>query len=79
MTSKGQITIPVGVRRELGLVAGDRVRFLRKGKRVLIEPVVELPLKSMFGVLKAPRGRGIVDVDVALANRTGGRSKRAAR
>ncbi len=28
LTSKGQITIPVGIRRQLGLDAGDRVEFV---------------------------------------------------
>ncbi|HWE85973.1 MAG TPA: AbrB/MazE/SpoVT family DNA-binding domain-containing protein [Terracidiphilus sp.] len=30
VTSKGQVTLPVEIRRELGLKAGDRVRFVKK-------------------------------------------------
>ena len=79
LTRKGQVTIPVGVRRELGLKPGDKVRFVRAGKRVTIEAVVEPPLDSLFGVLKAPRGRGIADVDAALADAAVGKRKRSSR
>lgn len=67
LTSKGQVTVPARIRHELGLKPGDRVRFVRNGKRVLIEAVVEEPLDSLFGLLKAPAGRGIADVDAAAA------------
>lgn len=37
VTSKGQITIPIEVRKKLGLKAGDRVRFVegRNGEFIL--------------------------------------------
>lgn len=66
LTSKGQVTIPVGMRRALGLEPGDKVRFTRKGERIVIEAVREPPIASVFGVLKAPAGRSLPDVDVAL-------------
>lgn len=68
LTNKGQVTIPVKVRHELGLKPGDKVRFVRRGTRFFIEPAVEPPIESVFGSLKAPRGRGIADVDAALAD-----------
>ena len=37
LTSKHQTTIPVEIRRVLGLKAGDRVAFAVKGKTVTIE------------------------------------------
>lgn len=67
MTSKGQVTIPAELRRDLGLKPGDKVRFIKRGTKVSIEAVVEPPIDSIFGLLKAPRGRGISDVDAALA------------
>ena len=36
MTSKGQITVPVSIRRMLGLETGDRVFFYLKDNRVVI-------------------------------------------
>ncbi|HET9033608.1 MAG TPA: AbrB/MazE/SpoVT family DNA-binding domain-containing protein [Dokdonella sp.] len=67
MTSKGQVTIPAELRRDLGLKPGDKVRFVKRGSKISIEAVVEPPIDSVFGLLKAPRGRGIADVDAALA------------
>jgi AbrB family looped-hinge helix DNA binding protein len=38
ITRKGQITIPVEVRRSLGLKEGDRVTFILEGKEVRLQP-----------------------------------------
>ncbi len=75
MTSKGQVTIPAELRRDLGLKPGDKVRFIKRGSKVSIEAVVEPPIDSIFGLLKAPRDRGISDVDAALAALATGSSK----
>ncbi len=37
MTSKGQITIPVTVRKLLGLKDGDKVIFVQEGKNIIIQ------------------------------------------
>ena len=34
ITSKGQVTIPKAVRDELGLRKGDKVNFVKEGRRV---------------------------------------------
>jgi AbrB family looped-hinge helix DNA binding protein len=36
LTSKGQITIPIGVRRKLSLGKGDKVIFIEQGENFLI-------------------------------------------
>lgn len=38
VTSKGQITLPVALRRKLGVKAGDSVVFKTKGKDVVMVP-----------------------------------------
>ncbi|MGH2533563.1 MAG: AbrB/MazE/SpoVT family DNA-binding domain-containing protein [Thermomicrobiales bacterium] len=38
VTSKGQTTIPVEVRRELGISAGGRVAWAREGDHVVLRP-----------------------------------------
>jgi len=47
VTSKGQITIPKKVRKELGLKAGKKVVFILEGKRVIVLPKVKDPLKRL--------------------------------
>ena len=36
VTSKGQVTIPVDVRRKLGIKEGDKVLFIEEGERVFL-------------------------------------------
>jgi AbrB family looped-hinge helix DNA binding protein len=37
ITSKGQITIPIGIRKALGLKDGDKVIFFEQGGKVVME------------------------------------------
>jgi AbrB family looped-hinge helix DNA binding protein len=46
VTSKGQITIPVAIRRELGLREGSKVLFFNKGEDIVIQNSVALALKK---------------------------------
>jgi AbrB family looped-hinge helix DNA binding protein len=36
LTSKGQVTVPLEVRRRLGLRPGDRVEFVTEGERTVV-------------------------------------------
>ncbi|RMG05188.1 MAG: AbrB/MazE/SpoVT family DNA-binding domain-containing protein [Nitrospirae bacterium] len=47
VTAKYQITIPVNVRKELGIVPGSEVDFAREGDRyvLVVNPVEELKKK----------------------------------
>ena len=67
VTSKGQVTIPKEVRRELGIRQGSRISFrVTKGKaelRVLHRRAE--PVASGFGMLKARRRHLPADFDVA--------------
>lgn len=61
ITSKGQVTIPAALRRKLRMQPGGKVRFVPKGKQVLLEAVQEEPIDTLFGLLRAPKGRSIPD------------------
>lgn len=57
VTARGQITLPAELRREMGIGAGDKVRFVRKGSQVLLElcrpaelPAQELEECMLFGM-----------------------------
>lgn len=53
ISSKGQVTIPIDVRRQLGLNAGDTITFVATDDgKVEIRPV-RFTLESVFGSVKA--------------------------
>lgn len=66
VTSKGQITVPANLRKELDMLPGSKVRFVRKGSSVLIERVMEPDVSSLFGVLKRSKGHGAKNLDEAI-------------
>lgn len=55
MTSKGQITVPADIRKELGLKAGDRVDFRlnQRTKRYEFVPMTK-SIKSLYGMFHVP-------------------------
>lgn len=55
VTSKGQITIPVEIRKKLGIHTEDTVDFVLEGDRVLLVPVKNL--RDLRGAVKA-KGKG---------------------
>jgi antitoxin PrlF len=70
MTSKGQVTIPIEVRTELGLKAGDQMSFVKdeQGRFVLFPKNGSVKrLKGMFG--KSSRTISIEEMNEAIATR----------
>ena len=55
ISSKGQITVPVEVRKRLGLKSGDRVEFVSENGRTIIRPerAAENPFTKYAGALSA--------------------------
>jgi AbrB family looped-hinge helix DNA binding protein len=52
VTSKGQITIPVEVRLEMGIDSGDRIEFVRNGKTGRYEMIpANVSIRSLKGIL----------------------------
>jgi len=70
LTSKGQITIPVDVRNDLKVDAGDRVEFVQiaPGRYEFVAATSEVTeLKGMFG--KPKKTISIEDMNAAIAQR----------
>lgn len=70
LTSKGQITIPVDVRNDLKMVAGDRVEFVKiaPGRYEFVAATREvMELKGMFG--KPKKIVSIEAMNAAIARR----------
>jgi len=55
ISSKGQVTVPIEVRRRLGLKEGDRVEFVFEDGRTVLRPArtEENPFKAYLGALPA--------------------------
>lgn len=70
LTSKGQITIPVEVRKDLKVDTGDRVEFVQiaPGRYEFVAATSEVTaLKGMFGPVK--KSVSIDSMNVAIAKR----------
>jgi AbrB family looped-hinge helix DNA binding protein len=54
MTSKGQITIPIEIRRALGLAEGDRLEFEQQGETVVMKRALSVAERTA-GILSKYR------------------------
>jgi antitoxin PrlF len=63
ISSKGQITVPLEIRRRLGLKEGDRVEFVVENDRTIMRPVQppENPFEKYAGALPAFRSKDEVN------------------
>jgi AbrB family looped-hinge helix DNA binding protein len=67
MTSKGQTTIPVEVRRELGLAPGDRIDFIKVADgRYEVRPA-HVSVGALRGLLAQWGGARLSDDDAIMA------------
>ena len=59
VSSKGQITLPIEMRKLLGIEPGSTITFETEGKAIIIKP--ELPVSAYYGILK---GYNITDTEI---------------
>ena len=68
ISSKGQVTIPIEIRKRLGLREGDRVEFVAEGCLTVVRPVrtVTNPFEAYIGALGTfPGGTAEINAWVA--------------
>ncbi|MBI2265453.1 MAG: AbrB/MazE/SpoVT family DNA-binding domain-containing protein [Armatimonadetes bacterium] len=53
VTSKGQLVIPVSIRRRYGIKPGTRICFIERNHEILFQPVTREYIRSVHGVLKS--------------------------
>jgi AbrB family looped-hinge helix DNA binding protein len=56
-TTKGQIVIPVELRRKYKIKAGTKINVIDTGEAILLKPITEESLKRLQGRLK---GKGVL-------------------
>ena len=68
ITSKGQITIPVAVRKVLGLQPGDRIEFVETDNGQFNILVATKPVTALKGLIRKPiKPVSIEDMNAAIA------------
>lgn len=71
VSSKGQIVVPSGIRKELNLSSGTKLIILTDGSNLLLKPVQEPTMESFRNLIKASRAYarrvGLKKSDVAKA------------
>ena len=70
VTRKGQVTIPVRLRRAFELEEGSHIRFLDDGKRIIIEPVIE-DVEAAFGLINSEKSVSSSEIKETIRNRAG--------
>lgn len=70
VTRKGQVTIPVTVRKRLGLRQGDRVAFVDEDDQIVLKPV-QNDVRAAFGLVKPRRSVSLGQMDDAIRKRAG--------
>ncbi len=73
LTVKGQVSIPVRLRKMLGLQPGDRIRFGAEGGRIYLEK--EPDISAIFGVVKARKPATLAQMDAVIAQGWGRKRK----
>jgi len=51
ITSKGQVVIPVKIRRRYGMKNGSKVAFIEQGDKVIIQPLDKEYFNKLAGIL----------------------------
>lgn len=51
VTAKGQVVIPVRIRRKHGIKNGTPIRFVEEGNKIVLEPLTPEFVDSQFGFL----------------------------
>ena len=57
ITLRGQITIPVAIRKKLGVKDGDKVVFIEENGRVIMENSIKLALKDVQNAFRGEADR----------------------
>lgn len=65
VTSKGQVTIPSDIRRQLHLHPGDKVGFVMEDDHVVLFRK-EKNIKAAFGILKPKRSASLKQMEKAI-------------
>ncbi len=78
LTSKGQVTIPMTIRKRLSLEAGDELRWTMRADGVVeIRREDATPLSALAGMLRRPKQRvmSVSEMDAAIERTVASRNR----
>ena len=75
-SAKGQVTIPVNIRKSLGITAGTPIRFIERDGLVVLEKV-DVSLNSLCGMVSARKSASLEDMRQAIGDAVAERFGRA--
>ena len=78
LTSKGQLTVPVSVRRAMGVTAGDKLRFAPVGDGFAVTPVKRGSVMDLDGAFASAKRVGPLNIHELRRRAARGRAKRLA-
>lgn len=67
ITKKGQVTIPMAVREELGITYGEKVEFTKNEKGEVVLKPVKNNLEDLYGILQDRKPAGTLEEHRELA------------
>ena len=70
VTVKGQVTIPVSLRRKFGLQRGDKVVFKEEDNKIYLQPV-QNRVEAAFGIITPSKTATLEEMDEAVKKRAG--------
>ncbi len=65
LTSKGQVTLPAAIRKQLNLKTGDRIAFTLQGNKIIAEPI-STEISSLFGLIKSDKTVSLEEMQEAI-------------
>ncbi len=80
VSSKGQIVLPISIRKRLGLKAGSQLVVISDDENILLKPVKEPSIEEFRGLLAESqawaKNEGITEDDIAIAIKAVRKSKK---
>ena len=70
ITTKGQVTIPVVIRKQFHLEPGERVRFTIEDEKIVLHPV-PAKVEDSFGLVSSTRSVSLADMDEIIRTQAG--------
>jgi len=70
ITTKGQVTIPVAIRKRFSLEPGERVIFSIEDEKIVLHPV-PAKVEDSFGLISTTRSVSLTEIDEIIKKQAG--------